>query len=160
MGAAARLLFEALDVEVDGVAIDRFVAAYLDDWNEGVVGVPRLEAWLDGMPQSKSVLTNTHQPDLVPQHLARLGVARHVAHVTSSVDHGRRKPDVSIYEAHLEALDLPRERVVFVGDNVDCDFHGPRTVGIEAYLISPERVRGVPEQFRLTHLFELRDRID
>jgi len=63
MAAAAGLLFDRLGLEADAVAIERFIAAYLEDWNEGVAAVPRLGPWLSSLPHSKSVLTNTHQPD-------------------------------------------------------------------------------------------------
>lgn len=159
MDDAARLLFQDLGVAPQPGAIRALVGAYLTDWNAGVVGLPRLEPWLRSLPVGKSVLTNTHQTGFVPAHLDRLGIAHHVEHVTSSVDHGRRKPDPSIYRDHLQVLGLGPGQVVLVGDNAVCDYHGPRAAGIESYLISPRPVPGVDDHHRLAHLYQLADRL-
>ena len=92
----------------------------------GVKPLPRLNVWMNGLPLGKSVLTNTHQPGFVPDHLERLGIAHLVERVTSSVEHGQRKPDPRIYRDHLAGLGLAIDQVLFVGDNPECDFHGPR----------------------------------
>ena len=159
MHTPARLLFAQLGIVPSAAVLDRFIAAYLADWNSGVKPLPRLKAWMNSLPTGKSVLTNTHQPGLVPDHLERLGIAHHVQRVTSSVEHGQRKPDPRIYRDHLEGLGLAIEQVVFVGDNPECDFHGPRSIGMEAYLVAAAPVPGVPESHRLGHLYELTARI-
>ncbi len=159
MHTAARLLFAQLGIVPGAAALDRFVVAYLADWNSSVKPLPRLKAWMNSLPTGKSVLTNTHQADLVPDHLERLGIAHHVQRVTSSVEHGQRKPDPRIYRDHLAGLGLAIEQVVFVGDNPECDFHGPRSIGMEAYLVAAAPVSGVPESHRLGHLYELTARI-
>ena len=159
MHTPARLLFAQLGIVPSAAGLDRFIAAYLADWNSGVKPLPRLKALMNSLPTGKSVLTNTHHPDLVPGHLERLGIAHHVQRVTSSVEHGQRKPDPRIYRDHLEGLGLAIEQVVFVGDNPECDFHGPRSIGMEAYLVAAAPVPGVPESHRLGHLYELTARI-
>ena len=159
MHAAARLLFAQLDVAPGADRLDRFVDAYLDDWSSGVQPLPRLNGWMNSIPVGKSVLTNTHQPGFVPDHLERIGIAHHVQQVTSSVEHGQRKPDPRIYRDHLAGLGLAVEQVVFVGDNPECDFHGPRSIGMEAYLVAAAPVAGVPESHRLGHLYQLSDRL-
>ena len=159
MHDAARLLFEPLGIVPGADPLDRFVAAYLEDWNSGVAPLPGLNMWMNSIPVGKSVLTNTHQAGFVPDHLERLGIAHLVEQVTSSVEHGRRKPDPRIYQDHLTALGLAVEQVVFVGDNPECDFHGPRAIGMEAYLVAVAPVPGVAESHRLGHLYELSDRL-
>ena len=159
MHTPARLLFAQLGIVPSAAVLDRVIAAYLADWNSGVKPLPRLKAWMNSLPTGKSVLTNTHQPGLVPDHLERLGIAHHVQRVTSSVEHGQRKPDPRIYRDHLEGLGLAIEQVVFVGDNPECDFHGPRSIGREADLVAAAPVPGVPESHRLGHLYELTARI-
>jgi FMN phosphatase YigB (HAD superfamily) len=56
-------------------------------------------------------------------------------------------------------LGLAIGQVVFVGDNPECDFHGPRSIGMEAYLVAAAPVPGVPDSHRLGHLYELTARI-
>ncbi|TDJ39845.1 MAG: HAD family hydrolase [Gammaproteobacteria bacterium] len=152
MHAAARLLFAQLGIVPSAGRLDRFIAAYLQDWNSGVKPLPRLNVWMNSLPVCKSVLTNTHQPGFVPDHLERLGIAHLVERVTSSVEHGWRKPDPRIYRDHLAGLGLRVEQVAFVGDDIECDFHGPRSIGMEAYLVAAAPVPGVPESHRLAHL--------
>ncbi len=74
MHAAARLLFAQLGIVPSAGRLDRFIAAYLQDWNSGVKPLPRLNVWMNSLPVCKSVLTNTHQPGFVPDHLERLGI--------------------------------------------------------------------------------------
>ncbi len=159
MDDAARLLMRELDLTLDAPERREFIDAYLADWNEAVAAWPRLDAFLSSLSAPKSVITNTHDEGLVPDLLATLGVAEAFERVTTSVGHGRRKPDASIYRAHLEALGLSTADAVFVGDNPACDYFGPRAVGIEAYLIAPQPIAGVAESHRLTHLYELPTRL-
>jgi ribonucleotide monophosphatase NagD (HAD superfamily) len=49
---------------------------------------------------------------------------------------GLGKPHPAIFEAGLERLgDVPRERVVMVGDQLDTDIRGARGVGLDAVLV-------------------------
>ncbi|MCZ7861722.1 HAD family hydrolase [Agrobacterium salinitolerans] len=49
-----------------------------------------------------------------------------------SYEVGAFKPQPEIYHAALELLDLPPERVLFVGDTLRADVEGPREVGMKA----------------------------
>jgi hypothetical protein len=44
---------------------------------------------------------------------------------------------------------------VFGGDTYDADYHGPSDVGIRSFLIDPPRQAAIPEEARLTSIFEL-----
>ena len=157
---AARVLFMDLGVAASRAALQRFVAAYLEDWSEGVEGLPLLAAWLDALAAPKSVLSNTHHEALVAGQLQRLGIAHAFERLTTSVGHGMRKPHPSIYRAHLEALGISAADAVFVGDNPACDYFGPRAVGIDAYLIAPRPLADVPERHRLVHLYQLSEALN
>jgi FMN phosphatase YigB (HAD superfamily) len=105
------------------------------------------------------LLSNTHHEPLVIGLLERLQIDGCFEHVTTSIGHGFRKPHASIYEAHLDAIGVDARDASFVGDNVECDYLGPRSVGIEAFLISARPVTGVAERHRLAHLYQLAERL-
>jgi putative hydrolase of the HAD superfamily len=61
-----------------------------------------------------------------------LGERLDVAVFSSEV--GRRKPDESIFRAALEALDVPPEEAVFVGDRRYEDVRGAKELGMTTVL--------------------------
>jgi putative hydrolase of the HAD superfamily len=155
---AARLLFGRRGIAATAAAPE-FVEAYLEDWVEGVEGLPRLAEWLNALDAPKSVLSNTHHEPMLRRQLERFGIDGAFCCVTTSIGHGMRKPHASIYRAHLAALGLTPADAVFVGDNPACDYFGPRAVGMAAYLVAEAPVPGVPEAHRLGHLYELKERL-
>jgi putative hydrolase of the HAD superfamily len=159
MSEAVRALFVELGATPSDDRVSRFVEAYLRDWSDSVRALPRLDSWLDALPMPKSVLSNTHHEPLVLGLIDRLGVGASFDRVTTSIGHGYRKPHPSIYRAHLDALGVAPQDAIFVGDNPQCDYFGPRAVGIEAYLIAPRPVSGIPERHRLAHLYQLGERL-
>jgi putative hydrolase of the HAD superfamily len=159
MAQAARMLFDELAIPASPGRIARFVDLYLHDWTDGVAPLPRLRDWLEALPVSKSVLSNTHHEPMVAGLIERLGIGALFAGLTTSIGHGYRKPHPSIYEAHLNSLRVAARDAIFVGDNAQCDYFGPRAAGIEAYLVAARPVAGVPEHHRLAHLFQLGERL-
>ena len=159
MHDATRLLFTELGVAASQPRLDAFIDAYLDDWTDSVQGLPNLPKWLDALPGSKSILSNTHHEPMVVGLMERLKIHESFQRVTTSIGHGFRKPHPSIYRAHLEAIGARASDVVFVGDNPECDYFGPRAAGIEAFLIAARPVSGVAERHRLAHLYQLSERL-
>ncbi len=159
MTDAAAMLFGELAISASEERVARFVDAYLRDWTEGVQALPRLVDWLNTLPASKSVLSNTHHEPMVAGLMDRLGIGATFNRLTTSIGHGYRKPHPSIYQAHLDSLGIAARDAIFVGDNAECDYFGPRAAGIEAYLISSRPVAGIAEQYRLAHLYQLTERL-
>ena len=159
MTEAVGALFVELGIAASADRVSRFVDAYLHDWSDSVRALPRLVSWLDALRLPKSVLSNTHHEPLVLGLIDRLGVGAAFDRVTTSIGHGYRKPHPSIYRAHLDSLGIATHDAIFVGDNPQCDYFGPRAVGIEAYLIAPRPVSGIPEKHRLAHLYQLSERL-
>ncbi|HEY5160130.1 MAG TPA: HAD-IA family hydrolase [Gaiellaceae bacterium] len=70
-----------------------------------------------------------------------------------SREHGKTKPDPSIFSAALAALGVEPERAVMVGDSPEDDIAGARALGLRAYLLdrggdypgSPGRLGGLDE---------------
>jgi putative hydrolase of the HAD superfamily len=138
-----------------------FVAAYLAEWNTGVVylpGLDRLLADLSGRHRL-AVVTNTHHARLVPDHLAAMGLAGAFQAVVTSVEVGWRKPHPAIYAAALDATGADRARTVFVGDTYEADYRGPTRFGLRALLIDPRRRAVIPDDARLASVFDLPARL-
>ncbi len=103
--APSRLEFSMLDVarsflpSASPGEIDSFVSVYISEWNAGVRYLPGIRDLLLGLSRQHrlAVVSNTHEPDLVPFHLAAMGVADLVDTVVTSVEVGVRKPAPAIY---------------------------------------------------------------
>lgn len=134
-----------------------FVEAYVREWNTGVVyplGIMELVGTLADRFRL-AVVTNTHKADLVPRHLAAMGIAHHFDTVVTSIEVGWRKPHPAIYATALLRLGITAGNAVFVGDSYAADYAGPVAAGLTAFLIDPDEKHGVPPDRRLRSLFDL-----
>lgn len=159
--AATAFLAGVLGRPPAAAEVGSFVAAYLDEWNAGVTYPADVVACVRELARGYrlGVVTNTHQPDLVPGHLDAMGLSSSFEVVVTSVEVGWRKPHPAIYAAALDALGADAGAAVFVGDTYGPDFVGPERVGITAFLIDPHRRASVPEERRLTSVVDLPARL-
>ncbi|HEY0000801.1 MAG TPA: HAD family hydrolase, partial [Actinoplanes sp.] len=144
-----------------GDEVSTFVGCYVGEWNKGVTYRPEVVGCLDELAADYrlAVVSNTHQPGLVPGHLAAMGVLDRFDAVVTSVDLGWRKPHPKIYAAALDTLGIQADAAVFVGDTYDADFAGPERAGIRAFLIDPDRQTAVPDERRLESVLDLPSRL-
>jgi putative hydrolase of the HAD superfamily len=135
--------------------------AYLREWNTGVVYPPGMPEIVGGLADRfrLAVVTNTHQADLVPGHLAAMGIDRYVETVVTSVEVGWRKPHPAIYRAALRRLEITPANAVFAGDTYAADYAGPAAAGMTAFLIDPAARHNVPASRRLRSLADLAGRL-
>jgi putative hydrolase of the HAD superfamily len=134
-----------------------FVRTYLSEWNKGVCypdGVPELLERLNRR-FVLAVVTNTHDADLVPDHLGRMGIARFFSQVITSVEYGKRKPAPEIFHHALRQLQVSPQRCVYVGDSYDDDYRGSQRAGIQPFLIDPLSKAPIPHSARLHSIFAL-----
>jgi HAD superfamily hydrolase (TIGR01662 family) len=91
----------------------------------------RLLAELRGRGLRIGLISNTFTPGrfLQPQ-LEESGIGAAVDVFVFSADHGKRKPDPSIFQAALAELGAAPEQAIFVGDRLDKDILGAKTVGM------------------------------
>jgi putative hydrolase of the HAD superfamily len=139
----------------------RLVTSYVADWNQGVQpidGVPELIEDLARLHRL-AVVTNTHDPRLVPDHLVAMGIDAHFEAVITSVEVGWRKPHPQIYRVALDALGVAPEDALFVGDTKGPDYDGPRAVGMRALLIDPTDQHQLIPEGRLTSVLALPERL-
>jgi putative hydrolase of the HAD superfamily len=141
--------------------VDAFVVQYLSEWSTGVRYPRGIQALVGELASEYrlAVVTNTQDTILVPGHLEAMGLTARFEVVITSVEVGWRKPHPKIYSTALEALGVSASSAVFVGDSYGPDFLGPEQAGMTAFLIDPQRRTSVPDDRRLSSIFELPARL-
>ena len=133
-----------------------FTETYLSEWNTGVRAIHDLPEMLGRLSAvySCSIITNTHDPRLVPDHLDRMGISMHFDHVITSVELGIRKPSPKIFEHTLELLGVEPSACIYVGDDYEADYVGATSTGIPCLLIDPRREFEIDSTHRLETIID------
>jgi len=161
MAQVAGGFLRRIGLEPDEALNREFVESYLSEWNKGVRYSERVPQMLERLHErfELAVITNTHDRELVPAHLRRMGVAGFFGCTVTSVEVGTRKPAAGIFLHTLRRLDVSPERCVYVGDSYEADFLGAESASIRPLLIDPDRDAPVSPQNRLSSIFELESRL-
>ncbi len=138
-----------------------FAEIYLSEWNKGVQHLDRVPDLLRRLESrfTLSIITNTHDQELVPRHLQQMGVAGLFREVVTSVEFGIRKPASEIFDYTLKILGTKNEDCIYVGDNYAADFVGARSAGIRPLLIDPLERAPIASKDRLESIFELEKKL-
>ncbi|HEY1488353.1 MAG TPA: HAD family hydrolase [Micromonosporaceae bacterium] len=154
-------LAEILDREPTPDEARLLATTYVRQWNDGVRYRPDTRAILDALAERfrLAVVSNTHEAELVPAHIAAMDIGGYFEAVLTSVEFGWRKPHPAIYAEALDRLGVDPADAVFVGDTYDADFVGPESAGIRAYLIDPAHAYDIPADRRLESLADLPSRL-
>ncbi|MGI5157510.1 HAD family hydrolase [Microbispora sp. CA-102843] len=122
--------------------IDLLITEYLRAWTADIrPAFSALQCLADLAADHRlSVVSNTHDAQLVPGLMRRFGLDAHITDVITSVDVGRRKPDPEIFRAALDRHGVTAADTVFVGDNWTADVEGPEKVGMAAFYVGPPAV--------------------
>ncbi|WP_184436116.1 HAD family hydrolase [Mycobacterium sp. AZCC_0083] len=120
-------------------AIEILIGEYLDTWTESVSPAQHaLECVTDLASDHRlTVVSNTHDPALVPRLVRAFGLDTTIDRVISSVTVGWRKPHPNIFATALRECGAAAQDSVFVGDNWDADVVGPRGVGMPSIYVGP-----------------------
>ena len=134
--------------DIDAVALG---ASYLREWRRHVCPVAGAPEMVMRLARSHriGVVSNTHDPDMVPSMLAAMGLADSMSIVVLSVEHGVRKPHPSIYARCVDELGVEPAEVLFVGDSYAPDYEAPRRAGMHARLICTDADSRVIARHRL-----------
>lgn len=137
--------------------IAELLAAYMVEWNTGVAHMEGMTAFLRALAERRrlAIISNTNEPQLVPELLNTMGVLDCFHSVTLSIEVGWRKPNPAIFIAALESAGVEASRAIVVGDSYEADYLGARRSGIRALLIDPGRVHPIPPEDRLSSVFEV-----
>lgn len=158
---AAQAFAVSVGLEPSPDQVAELAARFLAEWKRhvrAVDGICDLIAALAGSYRL-GVVSNTHDPDMVPSMLRSMGVAEYFEVVLLSVSHGYRKPHPSIYQVAMERMGCGASAIAFVGDSYEADYLGPRRAGMRAYLIDPKACHRIPEANRLESVLALPERL-
>ena len=91
--------------------------------------------------------------------LNTVGLAGYFDPIIVSGDFGYRKPDVRLFEAALSAMKLESSEVLFVGNDLYRDVHGPQKLGIKTVFfkssdMTQDKVQATPD-YIIYHFPEL-----
>jgi putative hydrolase of the HAD superfamily len=166
VGIAEELLSEA-----DAIVNER---AINDPWLWSHVnpGAPELLAALRGRGVPVGVVSNAGgfiEEVLAGLEVCQVGPGRgvEVEVVVDSTVVGVEKPDPAIFRFALDVIDVPPERVLYVGDTVRNDVLGARAAGLHPLHLDPydlhagaEEVWGIEPWERIRSLAEVLDRFE
>lgn len=125
-------------------AVEVLIGEYLDTWTQSVsLAEHAIECVTDLASDHRlTIVSNTHDPALVPRLDRRFGLDTAVDRVISSVSVGWRKPHRVIFETALRESRAAANDSVFIGDNWEADVEGARNVGMSAiYVGAPSALR-------------------
>lgn len=64
-----------------------------------------------------------------------LGLERYFQEIVFSSDVGFRKPEPEIYQKMMERLNIIPAQALMIGDNLEADVEGPKSIGMKAVLL-------------------------
>lgn len=126
--------------------------------------VDMLERFTD-MGLKLGIVSNTFLPgEVLDRHLEEEGLLRFFSPRIYSCDVGRRKPSRKIFRVALDALGVPAEEVIFVGDSPKPDIRGANRMGMLSVLKDPKgqyRQRGACHpDYRILSITDLQAVVD
>lgn len=90
------------------------------------------------------ILSNfTHAPAL-RKILDDLNLAQYFQALLISDELGYRKPKDSVFKALLKALDVDKDKLIYIGDDPECDIDGAYEAGIESIWMTYVRDSNIP----------------
>jgi HAD superfamily hydrolase (TIGR01549 family) len=126
------------DLEPTSRVVREAVKAYFQPWRIELADGARstLEAL---RPFVKlGLVSNFTDVSFIEETLRILEIHYFFDSITISAGCGWRKPSPKIFQILLEKLDIKPEECLFVGDEVDSDIKGPKTVGMRTVLLSSQ----------------------
>lgn len=122
-------------------------------WEVMPEGTPEALARLRGAGLRVALASNTES--LFRTKLAELGLADAFDHLGISAEIGIEKPDERFFRSILDAIGVPAERAVHVGDLYEVDVVGARAAGLAAVLVDPAGLYGDRDVPRVRSLADL-----
>ena len=93
------------------------------------------------------IVSNFAIPECVLKLLERHGLAGLFDVVVVSGAVNKRKPNPEIFQKALEKLGVDAESTVFVGDTVDADIQGPKSVGMKTIYIERRQQKEIEQVY-------------
>lgn len=84
------------------------------------------------------IVSNFMVENGIEELLSRFGVIQYFSFVVTSVGEGWKKPHSRIYDTAARLAKVANEKILFIGDNYECDYIGPRNYGFHSILLDKE----------------------
>jgi putative hydrolase of the HAD superfamily len=135
---------------------DAYAHAALEVLPDTVEGAAETLAALKARGFGVGLISNTGRTpgSVLRSILGALGLADSIDAMVFSNEHGHCKPRPSIFEELRQALGVPYDEMVFVGDNLYADVHGAQRCGMRAVHFDPP-VRGTAVAPHVDHGLEI-----
>ena len=150
-------LIDCLGYDADAAAIS---TRYLQELSVRAYFLPFAREVIKELSRSFVLAVVTNGIGMVQRgRLARSGIAHHFKALIISEELGVAKPDPRFFHAAAEALSIPPEDLLCIGDNPGSDVEGARAAGIDACWFSPKGRPwpgpGAPPSLIITDLKEI-----
>ncbi|MFD7167641.1 HAD family hydrolase [Streptomyces violascens] len=145
---------DAMSDEEADAWYDRHVAHYEAAWSLFPDTLPVLDVLAEGYRHA--ILSNSSLSSQ-ERKLRILGVRDRFEALLCAAELGIAKPEAAAFHAGCEALGLPPEEVVYVGDQPDIDARGADEAGLRGVWLDRSGTGGRPELIRITGLDQLPD---
>jgi putative hydrolase of the HAD superfamily len=100
------------------------------------------------------VVSNFMVEDGIEQLLKQHGIFDYFDFVVTSIRVGWRKPHPEIYRVSIEKAQVDPGNILFLGDNYECDYLGPKKMGIRSLLLD-RKGNFLDGTDRINNFFEL-----
>jgi putative hydrolase of the HAD superfamily len=136
-----RFFQTAFDHDVADHILEPFIARFIAEWSRGIVYLDGLAAFLGRLAERYrlSIVSNTHYPALIHDHLAAMQAGPYFSQIITSVEVGVRKPHPAIFRRALASLQIAPHQAIYVGDTYIDDYQGAAAADIRCALIDPQR---------------------
>jgi putative hydrolase of the HAD superfamily len=161
--ALARKMLADVGVEVDNVALERFLVAEHAAWAPARRLASTTHALLDAIRErglKTGIVSNAFDPGwLLMRDLEEMELAPRLDVAVFSSDVGLRKPHPTIFLRALEDLGVEPEHALFVGDRLRQDVGGAHALGMRTvqalWFRAEEDVDGIEPDFRAFTQFDV-----
>ena len=136
--------------------IRQFVNLYLEEWDLDVLYFPEIKNFIKKLSSQYKlgIITNTHFPSLIHNHLKNMEIQNYFQTVVTSVEFGLRKPNKDIFLYGAKQLNIKPPHILFVGDSYKDDYEGALSAQMGGVLI--DKQNKFPEiKNRISKLFAL-----
>jgi len=130
-----RALLDSLGCDGDPAAIS---SRYLQHLSSCAYFLPHAQEVVEQLSRTSSLGIVTNGIGMVQRgRLAKSGIAGYFQALIISEELGVAKPDPRFFQAAVQALSLPANELLCVGDNPGSDIEGARAAGIDACWYAP-----------------------
>ena len=119
------------DLPITSLPIQEAVNAYFSPWKLRIYDdvYPILDQLVPKYPLG--LISNfTHSP-FIHEALHRFSLHHYFKTIIVSDDIGRRKPHPNIFHHFLENMKVSADKVLFIGDDIECDVLGAQNIGMK-----------------------------